>query len=177
MRTHFPQNVNKTDFCSLKLSHCNFEAITLQIHQCLFFISIYLLQDCFIIIIINIIILISSWYKILKNADRNQPSSRYNYSFYATLGTSKENVRHDYTSPNCNENYNLQYFIPFQPEHFFIGARILYIWLFLHFIFYCQLFEFFGFYCLDFAKRSFIKKLIIFSLKNCFETCDSSFES
>ena len=37
---------------------------------------------------INIIIIfISSWYKLFKNTNKNQPTSKYNYSFYATLGT------------------------------------------------------------------------------------------
>ena len=42
-----------------------------------------------IIIIFIIIICISSWYKLIKNTNKNQPSSRYNYSFYATLCTKK----------------------------------------------------------------------------------------
>ena len=41
-----------------------------------------------------IIIFISSWCKIVRNTNKNQPSSRYNYSFHATKRT-KENVRLD----------------------------------------------------------------------------------
>ena len=42
MRIHFPKNVNKTYFGCLKLSHCNFEAITLELHtQCFFYNYIY----------------------------------------------------------------------------------------------------------------------------------------
>ena len=48
-------------------------------------------------IIIIIIIFISSWYKIVKSTNKNQPSTRYNYSFHATVRT-KENVRLDITS-------------------------------------------------------------------------------
>ena len=44
-----------------------------------------------------IIIFISSWCKIVKNTNKNQPSSRYNYSFHATKRT-KENVRLDIIS-------------------------------------------------------------------------------
>ena len=47
------------------------------------------IQLVIIIIIIIIIIFFSSSYKIVKNTDKNQPSSRYNYSFYATLRTKK----------------------------------------------------------------------------------------
>ena len=36
---------------------------------------------------IIIIIFISYWYKLVKNANKNQQSSIYNYSFYATLPT------------------------------------------------------------------------------------------
>ena len=49
----------------------------------------------FIIIIIImmmmmiIIIFISSWYKIVKNTNKNQPVSRYKYNFHATLRTKK----------------------------------------------------------------------------------------
>ena len=48
-------------------------------------------------IIIIIIIFISSWCKIVKNTNKNQSSSRYNYSFHATKRT-KENVRLDIIS-------------------------------------------------------------------------------
>ena len=37
--------------------------------------------------IIIIIIFISYWYKLVKNANKNQQWSIYNYSFYATLPT------------------------------------------------------------------------------------------
>ena len=47
--------------------------------------------------IIIIIIFISSWCKIVKNTNKNQPSSRYNYSFHATKCT-KENIRLDIIS-------------------------------------------------------------------------------
>ena len=40
-----------------------------------------------IIIIIIIIIFISSWYKIVKNTNKNQPPSRYNYSFHAIVSS------------------------------------------------------------------------------------------
>ena len=43
------------------------------------------------------IIFISSWYKIVKSTNKNQPSTRYNYSFHATVRT-KENVRLDIIS-------------------------------------------------------------------------------
>ena len=43
------------------------------------------------------IIFISSWYKIVKSTNKNQPSTRYNYSFHATVRT-KENVRLDIVS-------------------------------------------------------------------------------
>ena len=43
------------------------------------------------------IIFISSWYKIVKSTNKNQPSTRYNYSFHATVHT-KENVRPDIIS-------------------------------------------------------------------------------
>ena len=36
---------------------------------------------------IIIIIFISYWYKLVKNTNKNQPSSTCNYSFYATLRT------------------------------------------------------------------------------------------
>ena len=42
-----------------------------------------------IIIIIIIIIFISSWYKLVQSTNKNQPSSRNNYSSYATLRTKK----------------------------------------------------------------------------------------
>ena len=50
-----------------------------------------------VILIIIIIIFISSWYKIVKSTNKNQPSTRYNYSFHATVRT-KENVRLDIIS-------------------------------------------------------------------------------
>ena len=43
------------------------------------------------------IIFISSWNKIVKSTNKNQPSTRYNYSFHATVRT-KENVRLDIIS-------------------------------------------------------------------------------
>ena len=43
------------------------------------------------------IIFISSWYKIVKSTNKNQPSTRYNYSFHTTVRT-KENVRLDIIS-------------------------------------------------------------------------------
>ena len=49
------------------------------------------------ITIIIIIIFISSLCKIVKNANKNQPSSRYNYSSHATKRT-KENARLDIIS-------------------------------------------------------------------------------
>ena len=48
-------------------------------------------------ITIIIIIFISSLCKIVKNANKNQPSSRYNYSSHATKRT-KENARLDIIS-------------------------------------------------------------------------------
>ena len=39
--------------------------------------------------IIIIIIFISYWYKLVKNTNKNQPSSTCNYSFYAALRTKK----------------------------------------------------------------------------------------
>ena len=35
------------------------------------------------------IIFISSWYEMVKNTNKNQPSTRLNYSFQATLRTKK----------------------------------------------------------------------------------------
>ena len=42
-----------------------------------------------IIIIIIIIVFISSWYKIVKNTNKNQTFRRYDYSFHATLHIKK----------------------------------------------------------------------------------------
>ena len=42
-----------------------------------------------IIIIIIIIVFISSWYKIVKNTNKNQAYRRYDYSFHATLHIKK----------------------------------------------------------------------------------------
>ena len=39
--------------------------------------------------LLSIIIFISSWYKIVKKTTKNQLSSRYNYSFHATLRAKK----------------------------------------------------------------------------------------
>ena len=36
-----------------------------------------------------IIIFVLSWYKLVQNTNKKQPSSRYNYSFNATLSTKK----------------------------------------------------------------------------------------
>ena len=41
------------------------------------------------IIIIIIIVFISSWYKIVKNTNKNQAYRRYDYSFHATLHIKK----------------------------------------------------------------------------------------
>ena len=43
------------------------------------------------------IIFISSWYKIVKSTNKNQPLNGYNYSFHAAVRT-KENVRLDIIS-------------------------------------------------------------------------------
>ena len=51
----------------------------------------------FYLFIYLFIIFISSWYKIVKSTNKNQPSTRYNYSFHATVRT-KENARLDIIS-------------------------------------------------------------------------------